>query len=242
VGVTDFCHFPPEVKWKEKVGGWINPNIEKIVSLKPDLVLSVKFYGRNEETLRNLGIPVLVLDYVTMKDILNSYDILGKRLGLVSRAQEARKRLEDRLNRIRSMDGGQKPISVLFVIGHDPGQIRQIYAVGSHDYINDLITWVGGKNIISDSKIPYPLASKEEILRRDPDVIFDALPKSEVKEEDFLREKEAWNQLPTLKAVRRGQVYCFNNEDFTIPGPTMVHLGEYLSKTFQKVRESEKIK
>lgn len=240
VGVTDFCHFPPEARLKEKVGGWINPNVEKIVSLKPDLVLSVKFYGNIGETFKSLGIPVLVLNYVTLRDILGSYDILGKKLGLASEARAARDRLEKSLVEIRDRGQGKPPVSVLFVIGHDPGQIRQIYAVGSHEYINDLIQWVGGENIIADSKVPFPLVSKEEIIKRDPDVIIDALPKTEVKPEDFARQKEAWNQMSSLKAVREGQVYCFNNEDFTVPGPTMIHLAEYLSDIFAKARALKK--
>src|SRR5262249_32837290 len=65
VGVTDFCKFPPAARSKEKVGGWIDPNYEKIISLKPDLVLALKFHGKAVDNLKTLKVPVLVLDCQT---------------------------------------------------------------------------------------------------------------------------------------------------------------------------------
>src|SRR6185295_16551995 len=76
VGVTDFCKFPPAAKSKVKVGGWINPNYEKILSLKPNLVLALQFHGKSVENLKKLKIPLLVLDCQTVQDVLNAYDLL----------------------------------------------------------------------------------------------------------------------------------------------------------------------
>jgi iron complex transport system substrate-binding protein len=235
VGVTDYCKSPPAAQSKPKIGGWINPNYEKIVSLKPDLVLVLQFNGKPVETLRQLKIPILVLKCVTVQDVLDAYDVLGKTLGRELDAKKAKARLVKRLDKIQQLAKSRKPLSVLFVIGRNPGSLEQIYGVGPRNFVDELIHRAGGVNVLSDSSVPYPLVSKEQLIRSDPDVIFDSLNKSEVKSQDFQKEAKVWNKMPVLKAVKNGHVYCFDNEDFLVPGPTMVKLAEYLSSVFQKV-------
>lgn len=234
VGVTDFCKFPPEAQKKEKIGGWINPNYEKIVSLKPDLVLVLQVSGKPVETLRQLKIPFLVLNCVTVEDILQAYDILGKKLGREAAAKRARGKLEKRLAKAKERARHHKPVSVLFVIDRTPGALEQIYGVGPNNFVDAMIHWTGGVNILADSPVPYPLVSKEQLLKRDPDVIINALPPAHGRSGEVVRETAVWNRLPSLKAVKNHQVYCFDDKDFLIPGPTMVKLTEYLSDVFQK--------
>jgi iron complex transport system substrate-binding protein len=233
---TQYCKFPPEARTKEKVGGWININFEKIVSLKPDLVLALKFYGKNEAIFKNLNIPTVVLNCDTIEEILNAYDIIGKKIGREKAAKKAKDRLKKALDKIQREAVKQKPLRVLFVIGHTQGSLQQIYGVGPKSFIDELISWAGGVNVLKDSPIPYPIVSKEELLKWDPDVIIDAMPKSEVKPEQFEKETKVWNQLSSLKAVQKGHVYCFNNEEYTVPGPTMLSLAHYLFDTFAEVR------
>lgn len=234
IGVTDFCKFPPEAQKKEKIGGWINPNYEKIVSLKPDLVLVLQFSGKPVETLQQLKIPILVLNCVTVEDILRAYDVLGKNLGREKEAKRAKQRLEKRLARIKAKAGRAKPVSLLFVIDRTPGALEQIYGVGPNNFVDSIIRWTGGTNILADSPVPYPLVSKEELLKRNPDVIINALPPAHRSQEQLAREEEVWDTMPSLKAVKSHQVYCFDNDDFVVPGPSMVKLAEYLNYIFKK--------
>jgi iron complex transport system substrate-binding protein len=234
VGVTDFCKFPPEARKKEKVGGWINPNYEKIISLKPDLVVALRFYGKNEETFRRLGVPIEVLDCDTLAGILGAYDILGKRLGLQAGAEKAKERLEKRMEKIRRKARAREPVSVLFVIGRTPGTLSQIYGVGPRNFLDEIIRAAGGRNVLRDSSAPYPIVSKEALLRRDPEVIVDALPASGAKPGEFAKEAAVWGKMASLKAVINGNVYCFSDEDFMIPGPTLARLADYLSEIFEK--------
>jgi len=233
---TVYCKFPPEAQTKEKVGGWENINFEKVVSLKPDLVLALKFYGKNEETFKKLNIPTVILNSTTIEDVLGNYDTIGEKLGRLTAAKKARARLEEKLKLIQNHAQKEKPLSVLFVIGHTPGSLQQIYGVGPNNFIDELVSWAGGVNVLKNSAIPYPIVSKESLLKQDPDVIIDALPKSEVKPDELEKNQEAWKQLSALKAVQKGHVYSFNNEDYTVPGPTMLHLAQYLFDTFAKIR------
>lgn len=235
VGVTDFCKFPPAAKSKPKVGGWINPNYEKILSLKPDLVLALQFHGKSVENLRMLKIPLLVLDCQTIQDVLDAYDILGKRLGHPLDAARGKKAMEKRLAGAKDLAQKHKAVSVLFVIGHNPGTLDQLYGVGPKNFVDELVTLAGGVNILSDAREPYPLVSKEQLLKRDPDIIIDSIPSSEMTPPQLRAERESWKKFSTLKAVKENHVYTLTTDEFLIPGPTMAGLAEYLSKLFQKV-------
>lgn len=234
VADTDFCKFPPEAKLKPKVGGWINPNYEKILSLKPDLVLTLQFNGQTAATLKKLKVPVLIQDCMTVEDVLSAYDVLGKKLGREAKASLAKERLRKRLDRVRERAKKFRPIPVLFVVDRTPGALDQIYGVGSKNFVDELIRWCGGENILFDSPVPYPLVSKEELLKRDPEVIVNALAEAHLRPGGIESEVRVWDKFESLKAVRNKRVYCFDNEDYLIPGPTMANLAEYLSAIFEK--------
>ncbi len=240
VGVTDFCKFPPEAQKKEKIGGWYNPNYEKILSLKPDLVLALKFNGKPVEDLKKLKVPVLVEDCQTVEDVLAAYDRIGKALGREKAAKRAEERLARKLAGIRANPSQGRPVSILFVVDRTPGVLDQIYGVGPQNFVDAMIRWTGGVNILSDAPVPYPLVSKEELLKRDPEVIVNALPPAHGRSDEVLRETAVWGALSSLKAVKNRQVYCFDKAEYLIPGPSMVGLGEFLSNVFQKAREQKK--
>lgn len=235
VGDTDYCKFPADAQKKEKIGGWVNPNFEKIVSLKPDLVIALKFHDKAVNTLKKLQIPVVVLNCDSVEDILAAYTELGKMIGHEAQAKTARQALEKRLVKIKKRAKGQKPLSILFVVGRTPGTLDQIYGVGKKNFIDELIQMAGGVNVLEDTMTGYPLVSKEELIKRNPDVIVDSVLSHELKARQ-VETQSAWNQMPILKAVKNKQVYYFLDEDFLIPGPSMVKLGEFLCDTFDKVR------
>jgi len=235
VGDTDFCKFPPDAKKKEKIGGWINPNFEKIVSLKPDLVLALTFDEKAIFTLKKLKIPMAIFNCDRVQNILENYNQMGRLLGHEVQAKAAQQSLMKRLDKIKQKAKGRKPLSVLFVIGRTPGTIEQVYAVGNKNFINELIEMAGGINVMADAMTDYPMVSKEELIHRDPDLIVDSILSHDLKGGE-LDKRNAWAQMLTLKAVQQKHVYYFLNEDFLIPGPSMVKLGEFLCGTFEKVR------
>ena len=235
VGVTDFCKFPMAANSKEKVGGWINPNYEKILSLKPDLVVSLQFHGQAVDTLKKLKVPVLVVDCQTVQDILNAYEVLGKKLGHELDARRGKAAIERRLAKAKSRAKKHKPVDVLFVIGHSPGTLDQLYGVGPKNFVDELVTLVGGVNILADAKEPYPLISKEQLIKRDPEVIIDSIPSDEMSPKQAQAAKESWKKFSQLKAVRKNHVFILTRDEFLIPGPTMAGLAEYLSKIFSQV-------
>lgn len=240
VGVTDFCKFPKQARSKPKVGGWLDPNYERILSLQPDLVLTLEFGGKTARTLRRLKVPVLVQDCMTVPDVLEAYDILGEKLGRKEAAAKAKRRLEARLEKVRKRAKTFDPVPVLFVVDRTPGTLDQMYAVGPKNFVDDLITWCGGRNILSDAKTSYPLVSKEVLLKRDPEVIVNSLAEAQVGAGRIPAEIQVWQKFPSLRAVREHRVHCFTNEDYLIPGPTMANLAEYLSDIFEEASRQGK--
>lgn len=236
VGVTNFCKFPPEAQKKEKIGGWVDPNIEKIISLKPDLILVPKFTSDGGMKFKKLRLPVMILNWATVEDVMGLYDIIGKKLGHEKEAQKAKVRLQEKLNQLKGNKPNEPPLSVLFIVDHTPGTLQQLYGVGSHNFVDELIQWTGGKNVLEDSPVEYPLVSKEQIVSRDPDVIITVLP-PQTKPGEEKADVDSWKQLPSLKAVREGHIYSFKGDDLMVPGPTMLHLAQLLSDAYRKARQ-----
>jgi iron complex transport system substrate-binding protein len=237
VGVTDFCKYPPETRKKEKVGGFYNPNIEKIVSLKPDLVLLLPFHVGTIKTLEKLHIPVFVQDDSRVQDVLDTYGLLGKKMGRAAQAKKAKARLENRLEAVRKKAKKRKPVSILFVVGHNTDSLQQIYAAGPRSFVDEIMTLAGGKNILTGTDLSYPLVSKEQLLRRNPDVIVDSMPSEGASQGAIQKIRGNWNKLSSLKAVQQNHLYFVTQSEYLIPGPTMLELAEYLSKIFDEIQK-----
>lgn len=168
VGVTDYCEYPPAAKLKPRVGSLLNPSLEKIVSLKPDLVLGSPAANRRETAaqLERLGIPLYGVAADTVEGTLASIEDLGKILG---REAEARRLVQDLRNRRAAV--AQKVADrvrprVLYVVWYPP-----LITAGQSTFVSDVIRCAGGVPVVDGLAGDWPHLSLEEALRRDPDVI-----------------------------------------------------------------------
>ncbi len=241
IGVTDFCRYPPEAKTKEKVGGYYNPNIEKIVSLKPGLVLLLPFQQETISTLQRFHIPLFIQDNSQLRDVYDSYDRLGQLLGREKEAQQAKEKLQKGIDSIREKAKKRKTFSILFVVGHDAETLRQIYAAGPKSFVDEIITLCGGKNIMAGAGMPYPLVSKENLIAQDPDVIVDSMPTDQSTNGMMETARKEWNKFTSLKAVRNNRVYFLTRDEDLIPGPTVLGLAQTLDHIFEEVLKSNSL-
>jgi ABC-type Fe3+-hydroxamate transport system substrate-binding protein len=193
--------------------------------LKPDLVLAVPFYGQLLASLRKDGLTVLALDNSRLSDVFTAYDSLGKALGMEKEATRARRRLEKSLSDIHPPPG--PPLRALFIAGTETGTLNQLVAAGSGTYVSELLEKTGFQNVLSDAKAPFLPLSREVLLRRDPDVIFQALPSTENGPGAEASYKRLWGKWKSLRAVREGRVYFITRDEWTVPGPTAALLGRY---------------
>ncbi|MBQ7528864.1 ABC transporter substrate-binding protein [bacterium] len=221
VGVTDNDDYPPEVGKIAKVGD-MYPNLELIVSLEPDLVIYDKnFLSSNiQDRLQEIHLPTLALQQSNLNDLYCNLEVLGKYLNCEEGAKIAQRHYKELLEKL-SRNKIHYHKSALIVIWHDP-----LMTVGNNSFINDLINLAGLKNCYDDLSEPYPLISMEDLLRRDPDLIYftyDVSPQ--------ILQSQGWRDLQAVKLER----VC-NLPSGVLQRPTLRALeGAYKMQKFSEV-------
>src|SRR5262249_15154651 len=167
-GVTSYCDFPEAAKSKEKVGDTLHPNLERIIALKPDLVL-ITTSSQLESITRQfdrLSISVFVTNPRNVRDIAASIRALGDVTGTVTRANEIADEMEKRINNIERHVMDLPKLRVLYVLQTGP-----LITAGRNTFINDLINLAGGVSISGEETTDYPQFSLETVVARAPEVI-----------------------------------------------------------------------
>ncbi|MGH2491614.1 MAG: ABC transporter substrate-binding protein [Candidatus Limnocylindria bacterium] len=197
VGADDFSDEPAAAKALEKVGG-IKVNFEKVVSLRPDLVLSVKFSDGTIEKLAGAGLLVLVVDPQSAGDVARTAILLGRAVGSdgEAMARDIQKRVDD--VRSKTSTAATKPRVYHEIDASDP---TKIFTVGPGSYIHDLIQIAGGENIAARATSAYPQLSAEEILRSDPEIIVLAAADYSAKPEQVAA-RSGWSAINAVKSKR----------------------------------------
>ena len=225
VGVTMYSDFPPEARTIPKVGGWVNPNLEAIVKLKPDLVIFTRdqdsIFGDN---IRKLGLNTLSIDSNnSIEDIRNSILQLGKILRKEQEAQNLAVRIRSKLEEIDSTTSQLPRKRVLFVVGRNPGTLEDIYVIGRHNFINELINLAGGENVVKSDRFSLKIA-KDAILSFDPNVIIEiSYDKAENKESSM----KAWAGLNEISAVKNNEVHIVSSSELLHPSQRIIE-GAYI--------------
>jgi iron complex transport system substrate-binding protein len=215
VGVTDYCTYPPATATKRRVGGMINPSIETIVGMMPDLIV-VSMEGNMREDfkrLTSLAIPVFVTNPRTLADIRRSLEQLGRLTGQDANAALLNDTLLARENAVRARAGSVHPRVLFFV------SLQPLMAVGRNTFLNELLRIAGAENLAARTSGTYPAYSREAVLQDNPDIIFltaDIMPDST----ELLRLFPEWR---TLAAVRAGGVTAVDPDLVTRPGPRAVN-------------------
>jgi len=226
VAVTDFCIYPEEACLLPSIGGVLNPDIEKIVSLAPDLIILQSDSATVEKNINSLGIPTFSIKVRTISDIFDSINRLGKELNCQEAAEKLVLLLKDKINAFKLKLVGQLPKKVLLLLGDSSDPAHDLYAVGPGTFLNELLILSGGENILKNSKAQYPKLSKEYIIEQSPEIIIEAGPKSNLSQKEIDYKVEQWNRFPTIQAVRDKKIYFIGADYILIPGPRLVKILE----------------
>lgn len=220
VGDDDYSDEPAAAKTKEHVGG-VKVNLEKVASLKPDLIITVKFSDGTLEALTQTSAVVLVVDPQGAADVARSATLIGKAIGAPGEALAAD--IQKRLDAVKAKTDAAPKLKVFHEI--DASDPAKIYSVGPGSFIDDLIKLAGGTNVFATAKTAYPTVSGEEIIRSDPDVIIlgDALYGTTP---DSVATRPGW---AALSAVKNGRVYPGLGV-FGRPGPRLGEAAEAYAK------------
>jgi len=222
VGADDFSDEPAAAKQLEKVGG-IKVNFEQVVSLKPDLVFSVKFSDGTIEKLASAGLLVLVVDPQNAGDVARTAILLGRAVGISGEtlARDIQKRLDD--VRSKTSAAVTKPRVYHEIDASDP---TKIFTVGPGSYIADLIDIAGGQNIAARATSAYPQLSAEEILRSDPEIIVLAAAEYSAKP-DQVAARTGWS---VITAVKNRRIVTIAPNLINRPGPRVGEAAEAYAK------------
>lgn len=230
-GVSNYDRFPREVEQLPKVGGLIDPNVETLISLKPDLVIVYDTQTDLKEQLERAGVPTFRYVHRGLPDIGITLRALGERVGARAGADAASARLEQQLAAIRSRVAGRPRPRTLLVFGRDPGTLRHINASGGYGFLHDVLELAGGADVLDDLKRQAVDMSTEMILRRAPDVILELHYGESLKREHVEDERRVWNALPSVPAVKNNRVYLLSGDEFVVPGPRIVLAADQFART-----------
>jgi len=226
VGVTNYCHYPVQVLKLPKVGTYIQPDLERIASLKPDLVVIQKNPIQLDAQLRRLNLRTVEIAHDSVEMALASIETLGEATGMSANARKLSASLRQQLERIRAEAGKYPRRRIAFIVGRRPGAIEGVVAVGKKNYLSELIEIAGGVNVFADSIAAYPSVTLEDLLARDPDVIVDMGEMSETTGVTEARKQavvQLWKaKMPGLKAVKQSRVYAVADDIYVVPSPRMV--------------------
>jgi len=224
-GVTDHCDFPPEALALPKVGGGLTPSLERIVELKPDLVLATTLLNRREtvDSLDRLGVPAFsARDPQTVDDVLLEITSVASALGASDQGAALVAELRARLAALDQALAGRAPRRVLFIVWHDP-----LITIGRNTFIADALRRAGGLSVI-DVEQDWPRISLEEVVRLDPEVLVFASSHSEGVRQTFesLAARPAWQGLTAVK----NRQYAIISDAVNRPAPRLLAAIEELAR------------
>jgi len=230
VGVSQYTSYPPEAREKPVCGALINPNTERMLMLKPDLVI----YQGDQEDLtdfcRRNDIDLLRVRLSDMESVFDAIKRIGRALGCEADADVLCAEMRLDLARVRQAVADEPHKKVLVVTGREPGTLNGLNTAGGGTFLNDLIEIAGGRNVFRDVTRSYTVVSKEAVIRRKPEVVIELQGKGMLDPETVSRIRKLWESLSSLPAVRNDQVHVIENTYALIPGPRVVKLARKLAK------------
>jgi iron complex transport system substrate-binding protein len=217
VGVSGpFDDYPAEAAEIDEIGGagdfGVDPNIEAVVALEPDLFLTIKGGDQWKERLRDLGVPVVTLDATDLDDLLNDIEVAGHITGADDAAAALVDDLEAQAGEVEAALEGVEPVTCFYETFYPP-----LYTVGPGTFIYDLLERAGCDPVTASSDFQYPEWSVEDLVAQGPDVYLvssesGASPRAVARRAGF----------DAIDAVAAGRVVAIESDLAERPGPRIV--------------------
>ena len=218
VGVDRYSNYPASVQALPQVGGGLDPNLEAVVALKPDLVLMATSAPVGER-LQSLGIKVLALEPKTHADVRRVLETIGRLLEVSDAAQVWREIDAGMLTAVQSLPPGADRMRVYFEVNSAP------YAASESSFIGETLSRLGVNNIVPGKLGPFPKLNPEFVVRANPDVIM-------VGDRSYagLQGRPGW---PGIRAIREGRICVFSAAQADVvvrPGPRMAEGAQIMAR------------
>lgn len=219
VGVGSFCDYPPEIESLPKVGGYIDPDLERITMLKPGLLIVPGRHEKVAEYARLQGVSVLHVHMDSLETIHAGIRQLGQAMGCPEAAAGLRARIQAELDEVRAAVAGRPRPKVLIITGRSQHTFDSLFTANAESFISEVVDAAGGDNVFHDAEEIYFEASKEAVVMEAPEVILEFHAGEKIDLEERLAYAKDWEQLPSLPAVREGRIYLIVESYALRPGP-----------------------
>jgi iron complex transport system substrate-binding protein len=222
VGVTQYCDFPPEAKTKPKVGGYVNPSVESVLALKPDLVLVSPGPGNRDSALamRRAGLRLEIVPAETLEESLAAIELVAGFAGAEAAGRDLAAAVRARLDAVAARVARAPRVRTLFCIQTDP-----IIAAGRDTLPSQLLELAGGSNVVEASR--YPRLDVEAGAGARPELILQA--RMDLANDAPHTEEAFWKRWPSIPAVAHGRVVVLPDDLTLRPGPRVADAAEELA-------------
>ena len=223
VGVTQFCDFPPDAKTRPKVGGYVNPSVEAVLALSPDLVVVSPGPGNRDAALamQRAGLRVEIVAAETLEDSLAAIESVARLTGDVERGRTLAASIRAELDAIAKRVAPARPVRAFFCIQTEP-----IIAAGRDTLPAQLLAVAGGVNVVEAPR--YPRLDIEAVAGAKPEIILQA--RMDLSAGDAHVEDAFWKRWPSIPAVSSGRVVVLPDDLTLRPGPRVALAAEELAR------------
>ena len=229
IAVSSFDRYPPEVEKLQRVGALLDPDLERILSLRPDFVVLYASQTDLQQQLQRAGVATFHYRHGGLADITATMRELGRKVGRGSEADRVASEVEARLDRVRARVASYPRLKTMVVFGREERALRGIYASGGIGFLHDMLEAAGGTNVYADVKRENLQVSAELIIARRPEAILE-LRITPLDAAGVRGETDVWKALASVPAVRSGRVHIFTEDKMVVPGPRVAEATELLSR------------
>ena len=230
VGRTSFCQHPPEAEEIPAVGGYINPDLEKMTRLRPETIILQGRHEKVAEFAQRNGIATVHVDMDSLATIDSGIETIGEAVGRETEAEALREAIDADLETIREAVAHKEPPRVFLVSARDARNLQNLPTMGADSFVSELVEIAGGENVYADAGRAYVSASKERVVMREPEVILEFQPGAGLDAGEVDRLKADWQALPSLPAVQNGRIHVIQEEFALTPGPRVGELARLLAE------------
>jgi cobalamin transport system substrate-binding protein len=230
VGVSSYDDFPPETKALPRVGALLDPDTERIFSLRPDLVVVYGSQSELEGQFTRAGIRVYPYRHAGVDSILQAIRDVARLTGHPADGDRVVREVRSQLDGVRMRVRGQRRPRTMLVIGRDAGTLRGVYVSGGIGFLHELLDLAGGDDVFSDIKREAAQPSNETMIVRAPDVIIELHPADQPPADALQKERASWNLLTSVPAVRNGRVHLLYGGYLLAAGPRIGRAAETLAR------------
>ena len=222
VAVSNYDVEPPAVRSLPTVGALLDPDTEKIISLRPDLVITYGSQTDLQSQLKSANIPFFDYRHAGLDHIMVTMRALGARTGHADQAEKVASALEASIDAVKKRVAGKPRPKTLLVFGREPGSLRNIYASAGRGFLHDMLIAAGGQDVLQDIDTESAQVSTEMILARAPEVILELNSATRLNDADLKKVVAPWMTLSSVPAVKNQRVVILLGPGLTVPGPRVI--------------------